>query len=364
MVSSGNSLPTFRREAIDKTLDLLNLIELPGAEQKLVEQWHATGEPVRFDGAVRLAERWIASPPPRALTDHLMPFVLFLLGWPQTTAEAGVARQVLVPYLRHHLPRSRWAAALSLGWLDDDRAIPLLIQMLTEYLPDDDAIDYTEDDGLAYDDCLDLWRGNELMKVILHRHAEAFARPLRAALDRVLGLERRWVARFGPLLESSETLRVWPILNSPGIWWWAQYQDALVFALGQVGAFDLVRTLECPRGLVGVQSWSYVRDPQDIDEGTLQRFPFRPLLWCVHAVLGHLFYELPLFPARLRGSPAQLKYYDGLDARVLALLDGAVHLSPEEQVAAMTYYEESLYLLETMFRSDESLSYMQTRAVA
>ncbi len=53
--SSGLPRSAFSAEVVDHTLNLLGLIEDPRSEYRLLHQWDATGEPVRFDGALRLA---------------------------------------------------------------------------------------------------------------------------------------------------------------------------------------------------------------------------------------------------------------------------------------------------------------------
>ncbi|MGZ3640425.1 MAG: HEAT repeat domain-containing protein, partial [Ktedonobacterales bacterium] len=191
-VSSLNApASSFSSRAIDHSLDLLGLIEDPSSEYWLLDEWDRTGEPVRFNGAIHLAREWSVHPPAPDITIGLMPFVLLLLGWPQSEPEALLACEALVAYLQHDVPLVRWAATLSLGWLRDERAIPTLKRMLTEYLPQGDAIVFEEQEGHPYDVRLDWWRSTELMKVILHLNSPSFAVALQAALGRMLDLERR-----------------------------------------------------------------------------------------------------------------------------------------------------------------------------
>ncbi len=353
----------FSSQAMDKSLDVLGL-EDPSSEYWMLDEWDRTGEPVRFDGAIHLARQWIASPPAADLTDRFVPFVLLLLGWSRSETEVILASEALVPYLQHDMPRARWAAALSLGWLRDERAIPTLKRMLTEYLPEGDAIFYEEQEGHPYDVRLDWWRSNELMKVILHLNDPSFAPPLRAALAWMLDLERRWVAAFGSPLQKDEGQREWPHLNSPGIERWAWYQDILVFALGRMGALDAIEGLDCPIGFVGVQAWTYLNIAEERDIGDGQRIPFRALLWRVHAAFGFLFDELPHFRLqRMSGGIPQFVDYQGLEERITPLLEEVFHLDSEARSEAMRYYERSMYLLKTMDLSRETLNDMYTRQI-
>ncbi|HEX8036548.1 MAG TPA: hypothetical protein VF510_22010 [Ktedonobacterales bacterium] len=249
----------------------------------------------------------------------------------------------------------RWAAALSLGWMRDERAIPTLKRMLTEFLPQGDSVACEEQEGHPYDVTLDWWRTTELMRVILHLNNPSFALPLRSALERMLDLERRWVAAFGLPLEKDEGQREWPHLNSPGIERWARYQDMLVFALGRIGAFDALDDLNCPVGFVGVQAWTYLDFAGERDIGDRQHIPFRALLWRVHATLGSLFDELPYFPFRGIGGIAHFMDYQGLAERIIPLLADAFHLDGEARSEAMRHYEQSMYLSNTMDMSREML---------
>lgn len=295
-----------------------------------------------------------------------MPFVLFLLGWPQNTEDALLARAALVPYLHHHQPRIRWAAALSLGWLRDERAIPALSRMLTDQLPEGGAAEYEERDGLAYDECLDQWRCGALIRVILNLRTPVFASSLQSALARMLELEHAWAARFGAPLLHDEARREWPDLNSPGIEAWARYQDMLVFALGRIGAFDALASVGCPVGLVGVQAWQYKYTRGSLGKQTdqaLQHLPFRALLWRVHGVFGWLLDELPRFPRSTQGGIPLFAQYQGLSETVKSLLAERYHLSPEDQLEALSYYEWSLYLVNTMDMSHDLLRYMALRNI-
>jgi len=57
-------------------------------------------------------------------------FSIFALGY----TNAPEIREQLVPFLHRSEAEERWASALSLGRMHEERALPVLVQMLTEFL--------------------------------------------------------------------------------------------------------------------------------------------------------------------------------------------------------------------------------------
>lgn len=58
-------------------------------------------------------------------------FALFAVG----AKDSPSARALVAPFLESSHPKERWASALCLGEMKDERALPRLCEMLTEYLP-------------------------------------------------------------------------------------------------------------------------------------------------------------------------------------------------------------------------------------
>ena len=123
---------------------------------------------------------------------------------------AAQTSAILLPYLESPVPLERWACALCLGELKDERALPVLIHMLDEFLPPEHHP--LEQEGGLYHfwrmkavALLGDWERNELAPV------------LRQALAKGLEFEQA---------EQGKRKQVWHA-----------YQDELVYALGRRGAF-------------------------------------------------------------------------------------------------------------------------------
>jgi hypothetical protein len=133
-------------------------------------------------------------------------------------AESTWARDLLLPLLHSAYPEVRWAAALSLGDRREEAAFPVLVDMLQEFLPPNPPVVYEwyelEHPHIAR--LLGTWGKREAIK------------PLRDTLAKL------WQVEQHP-----------PADRSPQILW--NYQDALVYALGQLGAFDALTNLNIPQ---------------------------------------------------------------------------------------------------------------------
>lgn len=136
----------------------------------------------------------------------------FVLGYSESTW----ARDLLLPFLQHEHPKVRWTVALVLGDRREDAAFPVLLNMLQEFLPPHPHYSVDHD---WYD--------------VQHIH-----------VANILGSWGNPAAI--PALHDTLT-KMWQIEQSrsfdanPQMWW--PYQDALAYALGQLGAFDVLTDL-------------------------------------------------------------------------------------------------------------------------
>lgn len=134
------------------------------------------------------------------------------------------ARELLLPFLQSDDPGVRWASALSLGEMKEERARPVLVQMLGEFLPPpyrspgEVGPDWFEVRHMHVADLLGQWGDPALIPL------------LRETLVRVWQVE----------CDAPEYLEL------SGTQLWRAYQDELAYALGQLGAFDALADLEVP----------------------------------------------------------------------------------------------------------------------
>ena len=134
------------------------------------------------------------------------------------------ARDLLLPFLLSDDPGVRWAAALSLGEMKEERARPVLVRMLQEFLPPpytplgEVGPDWFEVKHLHITDLLGRWGDPALIPA------------LRETLMRVWQVE----------CDAPENI------NQAGTQLRWDYQDELAYALGQHSAFDALIGLEVP----------------------------------------------------------------------------------------------------------------------
>jgi len=133
--------------------------------------------------------------------------------------ESGLprARTLFLPFLQSSNPKERWLSALYLGRKKEKLALPVLITMLTEFLPSEefptpvtDLAWFDELRGRAVSTLL-LWKDTSL--VVAFR--QAFATSVRA----------------------EEYLPDHPVRRRIVLLNWYSYQDGLSYALGRRGAF-------------------------------------------------------------------------------------------------------------------------------
>jgi hypothetical protein len=125
------------------------------------------------------------------------------------------ARTLLLPFLQSAHPQERWLSAIYLGRKKENLALPVLITMLTEYLPTEETP--TPEDMMRFDE----WRGSIVPTLLLWNDASvvpAFRRALATSVKAEQYLPDHPVQRRIILLD------------------WYSYQDGLSYALGRKGA--------------------------------------------------------------------------------------------------------------------------------
>ncbi|HEU0001450.1 MAG TPA: HEAT repeat domain-containing protein [Ktedonobacteraceae bacterium] len=158
---------------------------------------------------------------------------VFALGY----TESHWAQDLLLPYLSHKRPEVRWAAALTLGKMRVEAAFLVLIQMLQEFFPPHPPADYS-------------WYDVKHMHVA-HLLGSWGKQEAVAALKETL--QHIWRAELQLKAQGDDVQME------------AHYEDALAYALGQLGAFDALADLEAS--------------------------PSRHKLWAITLVLGYLNME-------------------------------------------------------------------------
>ena len=129
------------------------------------------------------------------------------------------ASDLLYPFLQNEGAGLRWAAALSLSAMNDERARPVLIQALQEFLPPphtppgEVGHDWFDMKHMAVAALLSQWKNPSVIAA------------LRETLVRVWQVERDAPAH--------KDLQMW-----------SHYEDALAYALGRLGTFDMLATLD------------------------------------------------------------------------------------------------------------------------
>ncbi len=264
---------------ITRTLDTL-LCHAPGEAEELIEG---------------LTRRWGGLDPDTLMhmlregkEEHV--FALLALGYAGTSQAA----EYMLPFLDSPHKLERWASARGLGRLRDERALPALLTMLTEFQPADppskDAFYYNE------------WPGS--VPGILGAWGRRDAVPaLRQALQWTLDHAPR-AAGGAPGTENGSTAA--PLLGK----WdaeraaWERYQEEIVYALGRLHAFGALTAL--------------TQAEARLDS------------WRVHLVLGALHAQVPMPDA-----VARWKHVPELEAAVRRLLGERFGATVAEQDALL-----------------------------
>ncbi len=196
-------------------------------------------------------------------------FAVYALG----ATGAAEARTALLPLLESARPLERWASALALGELRDERALPVLWRMLTEMLPpvtDAHALRFLDHEYPAADYFV-LWRFG--VPPLLGAWGRAESVPwLRAGLQAMVAVELA--------LAPADEGELW------GLTACTAFEDHVVYALGRLGGFGALAGIEgmdAPR-----RRW-----PEGDSQGSRTLVDRRPPqthldVWRIHLVMGAL----------------------------------------------------------------------------
>ncbi len=279
-------------------------------------------------------------------------FALFLLGG----LASSEARDLLLSFLASPQRKERWASAIALGRLKEERVFAVLHTLLLEGFATNEIFASVEqwhaaqEDGSLYRRALqeqgraehseNLWRLYERLESIgyewyLRQRSEcalmlgdwgnpAAVPPLKEALQAAWRMEQVWPDYQGP----DE--------SGPDIWHF--FQDRLAFALGQLGAWDVLASLHLPEAhlliarIYLILGSLQVRDPRVFygdSASTLfhdTSLNVRSRAWEKKGIQAHSFATLFVDPVRVK-----------------SLLAEHFGLSPAEQEDALTRFSTALY---------------------
>jgi hypothetical protein len=224
-------------------------------------------------------------------------FAIFALGYLGATP----AREHLLPFLESAQATQRWASAISLGTLREERALPVLTTLLTENVLAQQRLDWEQritwqQTGWRYDAWL-----YYVIRILGGWGDPDLAPYLRHALEEI----RCLVEREPP--HDAEKGIVWFYNAEKDSW--KGLEDDLVFALGQLGAWGVLSGLHCS--------------------------PAQFQLWMVHLVMGSLHQRYPLVQIVQWGEHLELR------AEVATRLGQKYGLVEEERERCLAQYEHT-----------------------
>lgn len=202
------------------------------------------------------------------------------------------ARTLLLPFLQSVHPQERWLSALYLGRKQEQLALPVLITMLTEYLPSENIP--MPEDMMRFDEL----RVSAVSTLLLWKDA-SLVPAFRRALIRSVKAEQ--------FLPDHPVQRRIILLN------WYIYQDELSYALGRKGAFG---------ALLGIPL-----SPRR------QRIALLTMVMGYKQVKGHLIGSELVFGWEQLGE---------LRSAMKAVLEQRFGLSEEEQEEALNQFKQEL----------------------
>ena len=211
---------------------------------------------------------------------------IFALGYHHTRWVA----ELVLPLLQSPEPQERWASALSLGLMHEERAFPVLLTLLTECLPPPDRPSDKGENRWLYNQ----WRGQMILVIAEYNKLEAIPQLL-YALQTFQNIEQA-------------------IPDRPGLRrYWSMCQGKVVYVLGWFDRFEILN--------VGAVT------------------PLVPWGWYVFLALGHLHAHLhsPYFFA------SGFIDYPTLQEHVMTMLKEQFDLSEEEQERCLKAFSDTMW---------------------
>lgn len=211
---------------------------------------------------------------------------IFVVG---SQGSAGV-REHLLPFLESDQPMERWASALCLGAMKEERVLAHLLYMITEFLPSERKPTSQGERLWLFNN----WRHEAILLLTAWSRPEVVTTLLHA------------VRTFWQLEHMPETNR---LLKRD----WRHYQEYVMYTLGWLGRFDVLTELVQQFGIVQptLSSWRVY-----LALGSLH----------AHQVFPDLFYQTIPKQSTLR-------------EQVKAVIGERFDLSPQEQEHCLAYYQ-------------------------
>lgn len=246
--------------------------------------------------------------------------------WALGATRSEEARAELLPLLESTQPLERWASALALGELREQRSLPVLWRMLTELLPpntDEHAVTISDVEYRA-SEFYHAWRPTIPLVLGEWGRPESVS-PLRTGLQAALRVE----LSLHPADESYRS----------DVYYWSLYEDALVYALGRLGGFGALA------GIEGAETPSTRYPGISGDTGSLPQQAHLEQ-WCVDMVMGALHGRYPL------EGDWTFARTPGLLQEVTRMLAHIFGIRSEEAAPALRRYEMEmgLYLSQLLHR--------------
>ena len=212
---------------------------------------------------------------------------IFALGYTRTP----FARELLLPFLQSTEPRERCASALCLGQMREEQALPVLCAMLTAFFPPKEQPASVADGRWFYNGC----RLEAIMIIAEWARPEVIPELLKA-------LQAYWDLEQAIIEHSHFGI---------GSDYWRRCQGRVAYALGWLGTFDLLSTMD-----VGEQ---------------------RRLAWNVYLALGNMHAHIGI-PDVFMNFEEYIGKSRGFHDLVCYVLEEQLGLSEEEQERCLNAY--------------------------
>lgn len=138
------------------------------------------------------------------------------------------SRELLIPFLYSTQPQEQWASALCLGRMREEQTVPVLVRMLTAFLPPKEQPGFMGDLLWLYNN----WRGEAMLLLADWGRSE---------------LVPVWLAALEVFRQMEQTI---PEHVSIQARYWRRCQLKVVYALGWLGWLDVLTAFEMPTAVL------------------------------------------------------------------------------------------------------------------